>query len=472
MRFRSRAVIALLFAAWAGSLVWRSAGSPADPAPLPSTRVVDEIDRDLAVYDAIEDSTGWRKQLYTLLLPEHHWWPALAVRQSRAAIDRLSGHLESLANSENAVDSVVLLPHYEDALRRYVAIYAALVGEDGESPELRRILDSRPGDSSSDWALLRFVMGLRTEASALPEDLGQAISFHGWAEDRLLSLAYAARDEGLRVRDIEERSQAANNRILRRTLALRSARLMIVFSGIGFLILGSVWAQGREALKSNASEATRLPAYGSLLGGIAVLLLQRETALLLYQHSGFGTYEVIARPVATAGGLLLATGVIRVAKPGFALLAGSSGSGQILHSWIAGFSIQFAGVALISFVSRALTDSEFWSYPAVLLDWERPRWEFSVLLLDVAVLGPIFEEVIFRGLGLFALCRIVGTVPGVFVSAIAFGEYHGGNVASIVAFAWSGLVWSVIALRTRGLLSSVLAHSSYNLSTLLPILRA
>ena len=82
-------------------------------------------------------------------------------------------------------------------------------------------------------------------------------------------------------------------------------------------------------------------------------------------------------------------------------------------------------------------------------------------VLSTAIIGPIAEEVIFRGL---IFSRLERAMPGwlaAVLSALAFGLCHGQPAWMAYAFVL-GLVFAFLRLRTGSILPSMLAHFIFN----------
>lgn len=88
-----------------------------------------------------------------------------------------------------------------------------------------------------------------------------------------------------------------------------------------------------------------------------------------------------------------------------------------------------------------------------------PRWCFSLLFL--AVLTPIGEELLFRGVVTTALLRYGGLV-GVIGSALVFASAHGFNPAFFTAIV-VGLVAAEVRRRSGSVRPGVLVHVVNNL---------
>ena len=86
-------------------------------------------------------------------------------------------------------------------------------------------------------------------------------------------------------------------------------------------------------------------------------------------------------------------------------------------------------------------------------------------LFFLGVLGPIAEEVFFRGFLLTALARSMGSVPAMVVSSAVFGAAH-GNVAVMIPLFVTGLLLSWLYLRTRSIWPPAVAHIAQNVIAL------
>ena len=82
-------------------------------------------------------------------------------------------------------------------------------------------------------------------------------------------------------------------------------------------------------------------------------------------------------------------------------------------------------------------------------------------VISVAIVAPIVEEVIFRGLTMTRLSRAMPGWLAVLVSAAVFGACHGELVWFCYAFVL-GMFFAFIDLRTGSILPSVLGHITFN----------
>jgi membrane protease YdiL (CAAX protease family) len=85
------------------------------------------------------------------------------------------------------------------------------------------------------------------------------------------------------------------------------------------------------------------------------------------------------------------------------------------------------------------------------------------VLASVCIVGPILEEVIFRGFLLDGLAARHGTRTAVAVSAALFGFVHiGAGTVLLVPISFLGGLFAWLRLRHGGLLAPILAHVAHN----------
>ena len=84
---------------------------------------------------------------------------------------------------------------------------------------------------------------------------------------------------------------------------------------------------------------------------------------------------------------------------------------------------------------------------------------FTVGIL--VVVGPLAEEVFFRGFLLSAFVQGIGMLPGLIVASAIFAVAHGDLTVILPTFA-SGAILSWLYLRTRSLWPGFLAHAGQN----------
>ena len=91
----------------------------------------------------------------------------------------------------------------------------------------------------------------------------------------------------------------------------------------------------------------------------------------------------------------------------------------------------------------------------------------SVLtLLSVALIAPIAEELLFRGLTQKYAERAIGALPAIFFQAALFGIYHMNIVQGIYAFIF-GIIFGFIARKTKSVFPGIVLHIIFNISAYL-----
>lgn len=85
----------------------------------------------------------------------------------------------------------------------------------------------------------------------------------------------------------------------------------------------------------------------------------------------------------------------------------------------------------------------------------------SLIVVFVAIVGPIFEELIFRGLLLKKL-RVYGDKTAIIYNAIAFGLFH-TNVSQILFAGVVGAVLAYVVVKSNNIKYSIIIHMSINL---------
>lgn len=90
---------------------------------------------------------------------------------------------------------------------------------------------------------------------------------------------------------------------------------------------------------------------------------------------------------------------------------------------------------------------------------------YAANFVAVALVGPIVEELMYRGAGMTLLARY-GTPVAVFVTAVGFGLGH-GLVLALAALVLFGLVMAALRLRTKSVYPCMLVHCAFNATSLI-----
>ena len=96
-------------------------------------------------------------------------------------------------------------------------------------------------------------------------------------------------------------------------------------------------------------------------------------------------------------------------------------------------------------------------------DWESSSIDIAFLFLAVAIVGPIVEELMFRGYVLDAINRKHSDWTAIIWSSILFGFLHFfGGPFYIILTMIGGIMWGWIRVRTGSLLPSIACHMIWN----------
>jgi len=86
----------------------------------------------------------------------------------------------------------------------------------------------------------------------------------------------------------------------------------------------------------------------------------------------------------------------------------------------------------------------------------------------VVILGPLCEELAFRGFLMPLLMRSLGAVPGIVATSLLFGGVHAYEYAwswrHVLLISTAGMVFGWVRYRTGSTAASTFLHSTYNLT--------
>lgn len=88
-----------------------------------------------------------------------------------------------------------------------------------------------------------------------------------------------------------------------------------------------------------------------------------------------------------------------------------------------------------------------------------------IMLISIVIIAPIVEEIIFRGLILSRLNKVMNTTVALIVSSLIFAILHGHILWVTYAFVL-GVLFGIIAIITGSTLPTIIFHMSFNLSGL------
>jgi hypothetical protein len=118
------------------------------------------------------------------------------------------------------------------------------------------------------------------------------------------------------------------------------------------------------------------------------------------------------------------------------------------------------GSSLIAALLRAPTVS------SPIEDLLKDRQSRVVIILFVTLLGPIFEELVFRGFLLPLLARALGSWPGILLAALPFALLHGQQNQwawqILLSVGIAGVAFGYARERTGSTAAAALLHIGYN----------
>jgi membrane protease YdiL (CAAX protease family) len=94
------------------------------------------------------------------------------------------------------------------------------------------------------------------------------------------------------------------------------------------------------------------------------------------------------------------------------------------------------------------------------------RGSIELVGLFITILGPVFEELTFRGFLFPLLARSLGVWPGILLTAIPFSLVHGNQYhwawQSLVVVGVVGAAFGFARYKTRSTFAAAMVHASYN----------
>lgn len=100
----------------------------------------------------------------------------------------------------------------------------------------------------------------------------------------------------------------------------------------------------------------------------------------------------------------------------------------------------------------------------------RDRTTLIVFAVFVVAIGPLCEELAFRGFMMPLLMRSFGALPGIMVTGALFGSLHGPEYSwswqHVLLVSVAGMVFGLVRYKTGSTAAAVFLHSTYNLMQL------
>lgn len=146
-----------------------------------------------------------------------------------------------------------------------------------------------------------------------------------------------------------------------------------------------------------------------------------------------------------------------------------------LVGYVAFFPV-LVGTALVAVLAAHLLHLEAEQNPLVpMVLGSDSLWFLGFLLIFGGLVGPVTEEVFFRGFFYPALRQKVGRVGAILINAFCFAALH-GNLVQLAPLIGLGLILAVLRERTGSVVASTVLHCAHNtlvlclLFTLKPVL--
>ena len=102
------------------------------------------------------------------------------------------------------------------------------------------------------------------------------------------------------------------------------------------------------------------------------------------------------------------------------------------------------------------------SLPDIGVTWESSNLSIVLVLLSTVIIGPVAEELMFRGYVLDSIRKMHGDVLGIILSALLFGMIHFFDPYTVGMATLGGVLYGYIRVKTGSLWPSVVSHMIWN----------
>jgi membrane protease YdiL (CAAX protease family) len=369
------------------------------------------------------------------------------------------------------------------------AVRAQLLILEGEAGRLRRLRAQTEEWPSHDWlrqlirrAYLEPAETADDDAEFRPEQVGEILD--GWFYDRLAirwgqhtgatALVATART------DLAERAAP----LLWRARGLAAIEVLTVLLGGGALVVGATRIRrARTAVRVAGAplpppwpgrtgvvvlvRGAAIGAVGTFTLGVALWSLEQRYPIA--RIFGWPVYVLMFLPT-----LLLARR--HLLRPWGLDLAAAFGlrpePGGIRRLLLATFMLIGIGTLAdfaISLIAENLRLSTHWTeWFSEDLVWGGPA-ALVTALVEVLVLAPVLEELVFRGLLYGTLRRCLGPLSAAAVSAGLFAVGHGYGMSGLASVFTAGVIYAWAYEQTGSLLPGMAAHAASNLLATLTV---
>lgn len=197
-----------------------------------------------------------------------------------------------------------------------------------------------------------------------------------------------------------------------------------------------------------AAASTALPT--ARFGAVQLMVIHYVAAAALAVPLAFVIFKAAGLPTRHAG-----LGVRRI---GVDIIWGVGG---FLAATSLAAAVGVAWAALTS--SIGIQNTDFISPVVELFGPEQPLSMVLLVLAVIGVVGPVTEELFFRGCLLRAVESDRGTASAVWLSSLAFALIHPAALQVLPAYIALGAVFARLAVLRRSLLPSIVAHGLNNI---------
>jgi membrane protease YdiL (CAAX protease family) len=422
------------------------------------------VGRTLDLDEGVDRAPAWERRLYTALL---------------------GGRADDLAQAigwYEELEAVSLDPTVD----LHLAILEGEAGREGEPGRLARLRrrvaewQRRDGDFPvmAGWIAAAY-LGVRPHGDpGLEAELASALA-PGWFLDRLTLVLAKRGGDAVLAKAAEAALAARGERLLWRLRGFALAQAAVVAVG-ALAALGL--ARRRRGDRARPGAAVFPPPWGGREGVVVLVRGGALGALLmaLFFLAPTGN-DALRLALAAAANLAFLPPILlarrRLLQPaglglreGFGLAAPGRDLGSLAGVLLAVLALGQAGQWGIDAVARALALSSHWT------EWFEPDLTWgggavvAVTLVDVVVVTPLFEELLFRGLLFATLRRGLGAPGAVVVSAAIFAVAHGYGALGFASVFWSACLWAWAYEKTGSLWPCIASHAIDNLAASLSVL--
>jgi membrane protease YdiL (CAAX protease family) len=139
---------------------------------------------------------------------------------------------------------------------------------------------------------------------------------------------------------------------------------------------------------------------------------------------------------------------------------------QLVALGVTGYWLCLPGALLAGWLTKLLGFAPQSVNPALKMVLDSQGWQIVAMGLLVAVAGPCFEELLFRGVVYRALRQPLGIRGAMLASALLFAVVH-ADPAMVLPLLTLGYIFAWLTERSGSLVPSMLAHSFWNGATFL-----